>query len=112
MLDTYAWTEGNSGNVAHPVGTRGANPWGLYDVHGNAWEWVWDRAHSGGENDTPVVRLSGSSGPTSGQLRLLRGGAFADSAVVTRSSYRLWLLPSDWYGLVGFRCVRGAAPGP
>ena len=111
-LDAYAWTERNSGNVAHPVGTRGANPWGLYDVHGNVWEWVWDRADSGGENDTPVVRLSGSSGPASGQLRLLRGGAFADSSVVTRSSFRYGRNPPLTGMLSGFRCVRGADPSP
>ena len=112
MLDAYAWTENNSGGTAHEVGRLGANPWGLYDVYGNVWEWVWDRTDGGSDNDTPVVSLSASSGPASGSGRVLRGGSFAISAVYTRSSYRDGNNPTSSYWRGGFRCVRGAAPGP
>ena len=97
----YAWYSGNSGTKVHAVGTKKANPWGLYDLHGNVWEWVWDPydTYKSGE----VVNRFG---PT----RALRGGSFDDAPGVLRSASRSRHSSSDrnWY--LGFRCARGAGP--
>ncbi len=42
QLGQYAWYDQNSNNKTHPVGRREPNNWGLYDMHGNVWEWVRD----------------------------------------------------------------------
>ena len=78
--DPYAWTSDNAENTTHPVGTSAENPWKLNDVHGNVWEWVWD-----GYTDYTSLSLSDPSGPGTGELRVLRGGSFANPAVYTLS---------------------------
>ena len=72
-LGEYAWYGANSGNQTHPVGEKKPNAWGLYDMHGNVWEWCADwsdfsyYAHS--PTDDPT-------GPTSGWKRVVRGGCW------------------------------------
>src|SRR5262249_15628282 len=54
LLEQYAWYYGNSGNQTHPVGQKKANNFGLYDMHGNVWEWcedVWHENYEGAPND-------------------------------------------------------------
>jgi formylglycine-generating enzyme required for sulfatase activity len=70
-LGEYAWYSENSGGRAHPVGTRQPNPWGLYDMHGNVWEWVqdcWHENYSGAPTDGSAWEADNC------QRRVLRGG--------------------------------------
>lgn len=88
-----------------PVGKFKANLWGLYDMHGNVWEWVWDWYAPYPEN-----AKAGYGGPetmTDG-FRVLRGGSFDYGPWGLRSSYRSRVWPSFRYWYYGFRCVRGS----
>ncbi len=100
-LGEFAWYDGNAEGEVHAVGTRRANPWGLSDMHGNVWEWVWDAydLYESGE----VVRSSGLG-------RALRGGSFFNSPRFLRSACRNGLTPEYLNGSRGFRCARGAGP--
>jgi formylglycine-generating enzyme required for sulfatase activity len=53
MLVDYAWYDANSGNKTHEVGQKKPNPWGLYDIYGNVWEWVQDKYHDS-YNGAPI----------------------------------------------------------
>ena len=82
-----------------------ANGWGLYQMHGNVWEWCADRrgAYSQGEAIDPVAEAR-SSGPTG---RVLRGGCWIGGARDCRSANRDANEPSGRFGSIGFRLVRG-----
>lgn len=104
MLDEYAWHSGNSDNKVHPVRQKTVNPWGLYDVHGNVWEWVWDW-HGVYKDDADMVHV----GPQTGTHRELRGGVFWTSPKALRSASRFGYHPTPTPTVrgFGFRCVRG-----
>ena len=98
-LGNYAWYSGNSEGKTHQVGLKAPNPKGLYDVHGNVWEWVQDKYTSD---------LPGGSDPlnTSGSDRVIRGSNWSDGAHVLRSAFRSSVYPAYGYDFVGFRLVR------
>ena len=102
-LARVGWFRENSGGRARPVGQKPANPWGLHDVHGNAWEWVQD--WYGPYEEGPLVA---PGGPAYGACRVLRGGCFAWDATWQRSAHRSWLPPEARSDDVGLRVVRAA----
>jgi sulfatase modifying factor 1 len=96
--DAHAWFDKNSGDRAHAVARKLPNPWGLYDVHGNVWEWC----TSAWSDDKVVDNAEDPRGS-----RVLRGGSCRNGSRVLRSSYRNWNEPTNEIGFFGFRCVRG-----
>jgi formylglycine-generating enzyme required for sulfatase activity len=69
----YAWYRENSGSRAHPVGEKKPNAWGLYDMHGNVWQWCADWFDNGYYAKSPV---NDPTGPTGGSFRVIRGGSW------------------------------------
>jgi formylglycine-generating enzyme required for sulfatase activity len=101
-LSSYAWFDGNSGETTHPVGQKQPNPWGLYDMHGNVWEWVQDWY---GERYYSSSMSTDPKGPSTGSSRVRRGGSWGRSAKYCRSAYRSSYSPDFHSDGVGFRLV-------
>lgn len=98
-LGDYAWYSGNSGGKTHPVKMKKPNEWGLYDMHGNVWEWC---------ADWYAYSLCGGSDPTgaaSGTDRVLRGGSWGNSSRFCRSACRIRFEPRFRGEYLGFRVV-------
>lgn len=87
-------------------GSFAANAWGLYDMHGNVAEWVWDRYGA-----YPAEPAVDPTGPEEGALRVCRGGGWNDFAKNLRSAYRASLPADGSSPSVGFRVARGALAG-
>jgi formylglycine-generating enzyme required for sulfatase activity/serine/threonine protein kinase len=98
QLDNYGWFKGSNAVNTHPVGLKKPNRWGLYDMHGNVWEWCSDfyGYYPDGEVKDPQGLLAGSG-------RVLRGGSWLSSAEHCRSAYRDGMPTSRRGSYMGFR---------
>jgi formylglycine-generating enzyme required for sulfatase activity len=101
-LKDYAWYSQNSDNKTHPVGQRMPNAWGLYDMHGNVWEWCQDWYKNDYYSESPPRN---PTGPSSGETRVLRGGSWNSDPTNCRSADRSWRSPDGWYVDFGARIV-------
>ena len=106
-LTHYAWYRANAWSVGeqygHRVGLKRANPWGLYDMHGNVWEWVQDSYDGDYYNRSPRVD---PPGPRGGSLRVVRGGDFHFFARGVRSAFRNSGSPGNRSDVIGVRLLR------
>ncbi|MCL1992287.1 MAG: formylglycine-generating enzyme family protein, partial [Spirochaetes bacterium] len=100
-LDGIGWFDFNSGSMTHAVGRKAANPWGLHDIHGNVWEWVWDWFGT-----YPAQAQTDPKGAPSGSARVLRGGCWIVSARNARSADRVFDSPFFRVYVVGLRLLR------
>jgi formylglycine-generating enzyme required for sulfatase activity len=97
-LDSIAWYGNPSNEPTQHVRLKAANAWGLHDMIGNVWEWCsdWYGAY-------PTERVTDPTGPSSGLVRIVRGGGWNVSAGTTRSAFRLNRDPGYRFRDLGFR---------
>jgi len=100
-LDAMGWYCYNSNSETHPVAQKQANAWGVYDMHGNVWEWCQDWYDFGYSSDT----VTDPEGPSSGSNRVRRGGSWSNGPRYCRSAFRDCNSPDIRYNRIGFRLV-------
>lgn len=104
LMDDFGWYFKNSGKATHPVGEKKPNPWGLYDMHGNIYEWCQD--FYGSYPDKVVTDPTGAS---SGTGRMVRGGSATNTAGYCGSAFRFNHPPPETrQARLGFRVVRSS----
>ncbi len=100
LLREYAWYSENANYRTHRVGQKKPNPWGLYDVHGNVWEWCadWYKTHY-----YAMSPIDNPTGPDAGSYRGFRGGGWHCQASRCRASCRYGRPPGTYGAFLGFR---------
>jgi formylglycine-generating enzyme required for sulfatase activity len=102
-LDEMAWYGANAGGRTHPVGAKQPNAAGIYDMHGNVWEWVEDWYGKTYYRESPSTD---PPGPATGEQRGMRGGGWNSVANLCRVGLRNGLAPGLRRADLGFRIVR------
>jgi len=102
-LEEMGWYLDNSGEHTHPAAQKEPNAWGLYDMHGNVWEWTQDWYSASYYEVSPS---EDPQGPSTGEMRVLRGGSWRDPAHAQRPSFRNYGYQTPRSLGYGFRSVR------
>ncbi len=106
-LGYYAWYDDHFGNptagTTHPVGGKKPNAWGLYDMHGNIYEWCQDWY-----GDYPSGPVTDPTGAASGSYRVYRGGSWYHFSDFCRSANRYRYAPVNRINIIGFRVLRSS----
>ena len=98
--NSVAWYADNSGNTTHDVGQKSPNELGIYDMSGNVWEWCQDWYDNNYSSSSPQTN---PMGPSSGSVRVVRGGSWIHNAFYCRLSFRNYFNPDFRFNLLGLR---------
>ncbi len=98
-LDEVAWYSKNSGETTHEVGQKKPNAWGIYDMHGNVWEWCLDSTSGEPFSSEAVTDPIGTTGP----YKIMRGSAWKFDSTMCRSAHRFGADSNKSSNLAGFR---------
>jgi formylglycine-generating enzyme required for sulfatase activity len=99
-LGEYAWYDANSGSKTHPVGEKKPNAFGLYDMHGNVWEWTGSAWESQYNDADGIISKNHAN-----KSVVLRGGSWVYNAVNLRAANRNWSAPGNRSDYGGFRVM-------